>query len=356
VKTKICFIIYSLGNGGAERVLTTLSNYFTKTHVVTIITFKKETHYYELDENIVLKSIDSDSNSKNIFEAVINNINIIINLTKILKSVNPDVVISFMTTSNILATISCRIIGKPIIISERVNYDFLSSQVWKQIRKLIYPFANYLVVQSDYDLDKYSFVKNIIVIYNPLFFKDIKELKEREKFILAVGRLDYQKGFDMLIEAYSKLDTNWKLKIIGEGKGRDNLNKLIEQKKLENKVILVGRKKDVINYYQRASIFVLSSRFEGFPNVLCEAMACGCPSIAFDCKTGPANMIDDGENGVLVESDNINKLSLSIQKLIDDKQIRDKLSKNGKEIKNSLDIKNITSQWMKIIEKVNKRD
>ena len=349
---KICFVIYSLGNGGAERVLSTLSNHFIKTNEVTIVTFKNDESYYELDKNIIVKSIDSDTYSKNIFIAAINNIKKIKKITKILKLTNPDVVISFMTTSNILATISCKIIGKPIVISERTNYDVLYSKFWQIIRKLIYPFSSYLVVQSNYDLNRYNFVKKIKVIYNPLFFKDRIANKKRQNFILAVGRLDRLKGFDMLIEAYSSLDTDWKLKIVGEGNERINIEKLIADKKLEDRVILLGRKSNLISYYQEASLFVLSSRQEGFPNVLCEAMACGCPSVAFDCNTGPSNMIEDGLNGLLVEDQNIDKLALAMQKLINDKKFRDKLSLNGKMIKDSFDIENIASQWMKVINKI----
>ncbi|MDA7818278.1 glycosyltransferase family 4 protein [Sulfurimonas sp.] len=345
-------MIYSLENGGAERVLSTLSNYFIKTNKVTILTFKNGTPYYKLNKNIIVKSINSSNNSNNIFEAIKNNFITIINLTKTIKKINPDVVISFMTTSNILATISCKIINKPIIISERVNYDIIRSKIWKNIRKFIYPFSDYLVVQSNYDLEKYSFVKNTEIIYNPLFFNEPIENKDREKFILAVGRLDKQKGFDILIEAYSKLDTDFKLIIVGEGTERESLENLISRENLSSNVELVGRKSDIIDYYNRTSIFVLSSRFEGFPNALCEAMACGCPSIAFDCKTGPSNIIENGINGILVEPENVEKLSLAMKYLLENVELRNRLSDNAMRITEKLNIENIASQWGEIINKL----
>lgn len=353
MRKKICFIIYSLGNGGAERVLSTLSNYFVKTNEVTIVTFKNDTPYYELDENIVVKSIDSDVASKNIFEAIKNNMQTIIKLTKTIKKVNSDVVISFMTTSNILATIACKIISKPIIISERINYDFVSSRIWQSIRRFIYKFSNHLVVQSEYDLNKYSFVKEVSIIENPLFLSTFRNEK-RKNYFLAVGRLDIQKGFDILIEAYSQLDTTWKLKIVGEGKERASLENQIERLKLSKKVALLGRKNDVEFYYNEAGIFILSSRMEGYPNVLIEAMACACPSVAFACKTGPSSIIEDGINGILVKAEDVEELSKSMKRLIDDEELRDNLGEKAKDIKDKLNIENIASQWMDIIEKVKK--
>ncbi|MFY4787727.1 glycosyltransferase family 4 protein [Aliarcobacter butzleri] len=342
---KLCFIIYSLGNGGAERVLTTLANYFIDKNEITIITFNNEKSFYKLDERINIVSLNSNKNSKNIFDAIKNNISTITKLTKTIKSVNSDIVISFMTTSNILSILACKILNKPIIISERTNYDFLSSKIWKKIRKIVYPFCNHLVVQSNYDLEKYNFVKNVSIIENPLFIKDFSEQIQRKNYFLAVGRLDKVKGFDMLIEAYSKLNTSWKLKIVGEGKEREPLQEQIERLGLSDKVELLGRKNDVEKYYYEAGIFILSSRMEGYPNALIEAMACGCPCISFDCKTGPSSIIKNNINGILIENENIDELSNTMNELSSNEENRQKLSIKGLEIREKLNIKNISEKW-----------
>lgn len=342
---KLCFIIYSLGNGGAERVLTTLANYFINEYEITIIIFNDEKSFYSVDERIKIVPLSSNKNSKNIFDAIKNNISTIIKLTKTIKKVNSDVVISFMTTSNILSILACKILNKPIIISERTNYDFLSLEIWKKIRKIIYPFCNHLVVQSSYDLEKYNFVKNVSIIENPLFIKDFSEQIERKKYFLAVGRLDKVKGFDMLIEAYSKLNTTWKLKIVGEGNERKYLEEQIERLVLTDKVELLGRKNDVEKYYYEAGIFILSSRMEGYPNALIEAMACGCPCISFDCKTGPSSIIKNNINGILIENENIDELSNAMNELCLSEENRDKLSIKALEIRENLDIKNISEKW-----------
>jgi len=342
---KLCFIIYSLGNGGAERVLTTLANYFIDEYEISIITFNDEKSFYRLDQRIKIIPLSSNKNSNNIFDAIKNNISTIIKLIKTIKKVNSDVVISFMTTSNILSILACKILNKPIIISERTNYDFLSSKIWKKIRKIVYPFCNHLVVQSNYDLEKYNFVKNVSIIENPLFIKDFSEQIQRKNYFLAVGRLDRVKGFDMLIEAYSKLNTSWKLKIVGEGKERKALQDQIERLVLIDKVELLGRKNDVEKYYYEAGIFILSSRMEGYPNALVEAMACGCPCISFDCKTGPSSIIKNNINGILIENGNIDELSKAMNELSLNAENRQKLSLKALEIREKLNIKKISEKW-----------
>jgi len=346
---KICFVIYSLGNGGAERVLSTISNYFINKYEITIITFNNEESFYKLDEKIKIVSLNSGNNSKNIFDAIKNNIKTIINLTKTIKSVDSDVVISFMTTSNILSILACKILNKPIIISERTNYDFLSSKIWKKIRKIVYPFCNHLVVQSNYDLKKYDFVKNVSIIENPLFIYRFKKQEKRKNYFLSVGRLDKVKGFDMLIEAYSKFNTSWKLKIVGEGNERESLEEQIERLGLSDKVELLGRKNDVEKYYYESGVFILSSRMEGYPNALVEAMACGCPCISFDCKTGPISIIENYINGILIENENIEKLSEAMNKLSLNAENRQKLSQKALEIREKLNIKKVSEKWEYII-------
>lgn len=345
MSNKLCFVIYSLGNGGAERVLTTLSNYFINKYDVTIIIFNDEKSFYKLDEKIKIVSLNSDNNSKNIFDAIKNNIGTIIKLTKTIKKVNSDIVISFMTTSNILSILACKILNKPIIISERTNYDFLSSRIWKIIRKILYPFCTHLVVQSDYDLRKYNFVKNVSIIENPLFINNFTEQTQRKDYFLAVGRLDKVKGFDMLIDAYSKLDTHWELKIVGEGDERKALERQIKKLDLSDKVELLGRKSDVEKYYYEAGVFILSSRMEGYPNALIEAMACGCPCISFDCKTGPSSIIENEKNGFLIETENVQALSKAMYKLSLSEQNRQKLSIKALEIRENLNIEKISEKW-----------
>jgi glycosyltransferase involved in cell wall biosynthesis len=175
----------------------------------------------------------------------------------------------------------------------------------------------------------------------------------REKIVLGVGTLIPLKGFDMLIKAFAKLEEDeWKLVILGEGPDREELQNLIDELGLRDKVSLPGITKDVERYYKKASIFVLSSRTEGFPGVLCEAIGYGCASIAFDCLTGPSDIIEQNVNGILVEPENINKLSQEIQKLVYDPELRSCLSANSQEITLLLDIKTISNEWILLFDSI----
>ena len=347
---KILFIITSLGSGGAERVMSLLANKFSEKNEVIIITLSADRIFYKLDAKINIKQLSLYSPTSSMFDKLTNNFKRIKQIQKEIKTINPDIVISFMTQTNILSIISSKLLKKPIIISERINYDFLKSKVWKFLRKIIYRFSDGLIVQSNYDKQKYQFVNNVKVIFNPLQIKNIKN--ERKNIILAVGRLDYQKGFDRLIKIYSRLRTDWPLIIVGEGNERKNLINLIKELNLENKVFLVGRKQNIEEYYSKAKIFTLSSRMEGFPNVLAEAMAYGCACISFDCLTGPSDIIKNNQNGFLIEDNNENEYLEKLQILIDNQEIREKFSKNGKNIISKLDIKKIANEWMNFIKEI----
>jgi GalNAc-alpha-(1->4)-GalNAc-alpha-(1->3)-diNAcBac-PP-undecaprenol alpha-1,4-N-acetyl-D-galactosaminyltransferase len=201
VIVKIAFIISSLGSGGAERVLCLIANYWAqKNYNIVIMTLGNSTPFYLLEDGIKLEPLSLLKNSDSVFSAIANNITRIKIIRKKLLEIDPDIVISFMTETNIISTIGCRIINKPIIISERICYDFLKSRAWVILRKLVYRFANALIVQTRYDKEKYNRLSNVFVINNPLNLKEMILNNDREeKIILAVGRLDRVKGFDRLM-------------------------------------------------------------------------------------------------------------------------------------------------------------
>jgi GalNAc-alpha-(1->4)-GalNAc-alpha-(1->3)-diNAcBac-PP-undecaprenol alpha-1,4-N-acetyl-D-galactosaminyltransferase len=355
VIVKIAFIISSLGCGGAERVLCLIANYWAqKNYSIVIITLGNSTPFYLLEDGIELEPLSLLKNSESVFSSIANNIARIKIIRKKLLEINPDIVISFMTETNILSTISCRIINKPIIISERTCYDFLKSRAWVVLRNIVYRYSNALIVQTRYDEEKYTHLSNIFVINNPLKLKRIKPNANREeKNILAVGRLDRVKGFDRLIRAFSLLkNKDWKLTIIGEGSERNRLEKLTYDLKLEDYICLPGKTKAIEEWYEKSSIFVLSSRIEGFPNVLCEAMAYGCACVSFDCIAGPNEIVTDKVNGYLVKNGDIPALSDQISFLINHPAERRRIGNEAMKINERLNIDSIMSKWDKILERV----
>ena len=349
---KILFIISSLTSGGAQRVLTTLSNYWVKQgREVTILSILSEDkNFYILDDKVEIVSLNRRYNN-----TLLNSLWYLFGIRKVIKSENPTIVISFISSINIFTLISSIGLSTPILISERNTFDSLHSKFWRGLRRIVYPWSKGLVVLSQYDYKKFTYVKSKKIIFNPLNSNNLLEVqfKDKENLLIAVGSLTEQKGFDRLLLALSMIElTNWKVMIIGEGSKREELTRLIKTLKLSDKVSLVGRKSNVYNYYKRASIFVLSSHWEGFPNVLAEAMAHGCSAIAFDCKTGPSEMIKDGVNGYLVEENNIEQLSKKILETINNKQLRETFFYNSLKIKDHLDIKKITIEWEEYIEQI----
>ncbi len=348
---KITFIISSLSSGGAERVMVNIANHLSQHHDVYILTYSTEKPYYALSQKIRHIKLDILQHASSKLASFKNSIHRLLILKKTLKVIDADVNVSFMTQTNVLSIIASKLNMQKIIISERIAYEFLSSKTIRILRKMVYPLADMLIVQTDADKENYSFMKNVAVIPNPVIVpKSIEHQKEH--IVLAVGRLEKQKGFDKLIHAFSQTKNhNWKLLIAGEGREKKELLHLINTLQTQN-ITLLGNQKEIFKWYSKASIFVLSSNQEGFPNALLEAMACGTAAISYDCPYGPSEIIHDGINGLLIENQNINKLANAIQRLIDDTALKDKLSQNALKIKEKYDIDTIASLWEKTFKKV----
>lgn len=351
---KILFVIHGLRSGGAEKVLIMLANYLvTIGYQVSILIFTKEESFYNIHSSIKLINVEHIPNNKGFFSKpkfIFTRVSL---LTKIFKNENPDIVVSFMTIMNIYSIVAAKLARKKIIVSEHTNYTVYAKSLSGFIRKIVYPFSNLVVVLTHYDKEQYTFLQNVHVIKNPLVLSNNHADCIREKIILGVGTLVPLKGFDMLIKAFAKLKENtWKLVILGDGPHREELQNLIDELGLKDKVSLPGIIKDVEWYYKKASIFVLSSRTEGFPGVLCEAIGYGCASIAFNCLTGPSDIIEHNFNGILVDPENVDKLSQAIQRLIDNPEFRSSLSAHSQEIRSLLDIKTISNEWIKLFDTI----
>jgi GalNAc-alpha-(1->4)-GalNAc-alpha-(1->3)-diNAcBac-PP-undecaprenol alpha-1,4-N-acetyl-D-galactosaminyltransferase len=360
---KVAFAIATLRSGGAERVIVNLANSFAKDgHEIILFYFDDEIPFYPLHENIVLKKI-YPFKPTNFFQTGFFLIRILFSLTQQLIKLRPGILISFITFTNIMSLIASWISGVPLILSERVSLVHRESQVVEIARRLFYRFADAIVFQTErivesYRINKIRLPKDIAVISNPLppdFIQDTPIAKRKENVILGVGRLEQQKGFDLLIKAFIKSSpADWHLQIVGEGPELDNLLNLAA--KSSDSIQFLGRRKDIREIYQRTSIFVLSSRFEGFPNVLCEAMASGCACVSFDCDFGPGEIIRDNVNGILVKEINEFSLAVALDTLINDVNKRKSMEDHAVDIRTSLHPDLIKQQWYDFIDTVvNKR-
>jgi GalNAc-alpha-(1->4)-GalNAc-alpha-(1->3)-diNAcBac-PP-undecaprenol alpha-1,4-N-acetyl-D-galactosaminyltransferase len=359
---KMVFVTPSLAGGGAERVLTNLANYFSsqmgyKVDIVYSYRYD-EKPAYELEKNIVVHNIQNGllSPSKGFLNGKKNTYLILKHLRNKFFELEPDVIISFLDKTNIFSILAHFGIKVPLIISERTNFHFLlGGNIWRVIRRIVYPYTDGLVVLSGYDYNKFTYVKHKKVIQNPLNITLNHDMcfEKKEKIILAVGRLDRNKGFHKLINIATKLNLiDWKIYILGDGPEKENLQQQISNHYLDDKVFLLGREDNVFDYYKNASIFTLTSTYEGFPNALAEAMSFGCSCVSFDCITGPSEIIDDNINGYLIQKFDENEMKSKIQYLIDNEDVRRSFFEEAIKIREKLNIEHIAKEWLEFIKYV----
>lgn len=210
-----------------------------------------------------------------------------------------------------------------------------------------------VVVLTKTDCKKWGrWIDTVTYIYNPLTILSDKKTTVLNKVAMAVGRLDRQKGFDYLIDAWKIVSASfpdWKLFIYGEGGLKDQLQRQIEIEKLSSYLMLCGSTNDITSKYCESSIFILSSRTEAFGLVLTEAEACGLPIVAFDCPSGPRELMEDGGNGFLVRPvGNIEQLANRIIKLISDVSLRKQMGQRSLELSERFKIENISQEWIKL--------
>ena len=360
MKKNIAFVIYSLNAGGAERVVSTLSNSLCETYNVAIISLIDSKPFYTIDKKVsIITCFKEIKPSSNFIESIITNYKLYSYIKKYSKDYNIDLLIGFMTATNILATFAAKSIGIPIIISER-NYPVLMkiSMFWKLLRRFSYPKADKLVVQTkpiaEY-FNSYVKRKRITILPNPIsshFKVDRETLQvERKNIVLNVGSLTYQKGQDILIKAFARIKPeNWELHIIGEGPKRKEYEVLIEELGMKKSIKLLGRNNQISFSYLSSKIFVFPSRYEGFPNALTEAMYMGLPCISTDCPTGPSELIEHMENGILFPVDDVNQLEYELDCLIKNQNLRKEMGEKATLSVLNLNENNVTEKWSKLID------
>lgn len=311
---KIDFYISSLSSGGAEKVLNSLAKKFAElNHEVSIISLEKRPQFYTVDHHICLYKYDNNSYGK---------VKIILydylSIKKHMRFSNSDISISFLSRCNLLLLFCNFFTKRKIVVSDRNNPLKEHSKLSFIISNLLYIRANSIVIQTKSVKQYYYKVlqKKIAVIENPIdtqaLNKQMKEEPIRKKTIISIGRLEAQKDFRTLFLAFEKVAekySDWELKVFGQGDMKDELQNYINKLHLENRVTLCGRTEKPYYELKKSSIFVLSSHYEGFPNVLCEAMYAGTLCISSDCISGPRELITHGKNGWLFDIGNSEQLA-----------------------------------------------
>lgn len=320
---KILFYINAIHDGGAERVMVNLAKYFSDTGCETIlVTSFRDTWEYKVEGNVKRLSLEE----KEIKQGKIKrNFSRIIKLRAILKKEKPDVAVSFMAEPNFRLLVASLGLNVKTIVSVRndPNKEY-AGRIGKFVGKCLLPLADGCVFQTkeaqEWFPERLQRKSTIIINAVKEEFFNI-ERKPVAGEIITCGRLEVQKNHKLLIDAFSEVVKEHpyaKLKIYGEGSLRDVLQEQINKLGLQNKAFLMGATNDVAKALQTADLFVLSSDYEGMPNALMEAMAAGVPCISTDCPCGgPRSLIDNYNNGVLIQINNKKMLSKELKRILE---------------------------------------
>ena len=257
-----------------------------------------------------------------------------------------------------MSILAARGLPVKVIACEYIAFDETKSY-FKKLRSMTYPYADAVVSLTDIDREKYKLLnKNSFTIPNAIDkdFLDIVADRSQSKIILAVGRETPQKGFDLLVDAWNKIVKkypDWKVRIVGDNFTNKAyadlvLNK-IHQYHLDNSIDIIPETQNIKDEYKKAAFYIMSSRYEGLPMVLLEAMATGMPAVSFDCPTGPRQIIKDGETGMLVENGNIGDLSFAMEQMIKNSNMRIKMGGCAKEdIRQRFSVGSVFAKWERL--------
>ncbi len=360
---KIAMGISSLGGGGAERVLSIMANHWARRgkQVVVITLAPEERDVYRLDPNVMRTAFDLERPSSGIWDALWSNLRRISALRKTLRREQPDVVIGFSEHMSIMLLLASWRLSIPVIVFEHTDpRQAPLDRAWEMLRLRCYRSAKGIVLLTE-ELRRVA-ARNwperlLHTIPNPAVVEEGEEsplpFKLPQRFVVAMGRLVTIKGFDMLLEAFARVGSDdWSLVILGEGEERERLEAQVRNLGLEGRVLLPGRLERPSQVLRKAELFVLSSRFEGFPMALVEAMACGLPAVSFDCPTGPSDIIRDGVDGVLVPREDVDALAEAIKRLMKEKEVRRRLASRAPEVKARFDVEKVMGQWDRLLESV----
>lgn len=367
---RIALVIHAISAGGAERVMVTMANHWAREgREVILLTLDdgSELPFYELDARISHRSLGVAGVSATLWRSIINNIQRIRILRSAFKAAAPEAVITFMSSVNVIALLAATGLGIPVIVSERVDPRYHPvGHLWEGLRRVLYRRASRVVFQSAVAMEDFSGAvrRRSVVIPNPVpatgerherYDALVAPRQRHRRTILAVGRLEDQKGFDLLFVAFSRLASrhvDWGLEIFGDGSCRSFLEEEICKAGLEDRVFLRGITHDTTAEFQRADLFVLSSRYEGFPNALCEAMASGLPVIAFDCPSGPGEIIRDGVDGILVPAGDVDALSRAMDRLMASEDERRRLAGRAPEVTARFGVDLVMARWLAVVDEV----
>ncbi|GKS70025.1 glycosyl transferase [Nitrosomonas sp. PY1] len=368
---KILFCVSAMSSGGAERVAANLANAWVERgyQVTLVVTYSKRGEcFYALSDKIQLCYLSDLVGSFDRLGLFVQ-FKRLFALRRLIKTIQPDVVLSFLTNVNVATILAAWGSGYAVVVSERIYPPMEPvGRFYNILRVLTYPYAASIVVQTKMGMQ--WIIENIrgaqgSVIPNPIPYPlSVFEpklapqtlLADGRKLLLGVGRLADQKRFDCCLMSFATLAKrygDWDLVILGEGPLRGALESQIRALGLESRVHLPGGVGNVGDWYARADLYVMSSSFEGFPNTLVEAMAHGCAVVSYDCDTGPRDIIRDGEDGLLVNPvGDVTALTSALDQLMGDDKRRERMAQKAVDVRERFSVESILAMWDEVFSKI----
>jgi len=329
----LALVTSCLGGGGAERIVATMAAYWAKAgYEVHVVALRADETgpAYAFPQTVRLHRLQLIVEHNPVFD--VRHIGRLWRLRRLLLRIRPALVLSFIDKLNVAVLLSLAGTGIPVVATEHlVPWKNPLGRVWELLRGAVYRRAWAVVspTQEMTDWFKAHYKGNFLTMPYPGHHDLSSETKEdRSPVIFSAGRLAREKGYDILLSAFADVSARrggWRLEIAGEGPERGALTEQIEASGLQSRACLLGHVSDIAARMRTAELFVLSSRQEAYPMVLCEAMAAGVAIIASDCPTGPRAIIENGEDGLLVPAEDRAALSAAIMQLIDDTTRRRRL-------------------------------
>lgn len=353
---KVCFFIATLNDsGGTQRVTLFIGEELVKRgYEVSVITWYGGINsFFKIPEKIDVHCL-FNAPKINLYK---NYAASVTRYKSIIKKLNPAAVIDVCVPLSII-TAAALMFNRTI---KKIAWEHFNAAVsWnfftgKFSRRIVSSFYNNVVVLTAADKKMYEEkfrAKNVVVIPNPVTINVTQKSACTAPIVLAIGRLTHQKGFDMLLKAWAIICTRhkeWKLRLIGGGEDAEMLTVLAGELNINNSIELIAPTNAIAKYYLDASLYVMSSRFEGLPLVLIEAKAFGLPLISFNCETGPRDVINHNHDGLLVEPNNIEALAAAMEQMITTPGMIKTFSKNSTELLNKFSTETIINQWLQIL-------
>jgi|SRR5579859_2858943 len=359
---RLVLAISSLGAGGAERVMSLLAGALAERgHEVWLVTLAPVQHdFFAIDPRVHRVGLALTGNSPSRVQGLWANLRRIRALRRLLSSIAPHAVLSFMTSMNLLVILASARLPPRVVVSERVDpAAHREGRVWTALRSRLYARADAVAVQTEpiaaWFRARLPAKARIVVVPNPVVCPQAQEpaaTKAAEPFILGAGRLAQQKGFDLLIRAFAAVAPRapgLRLVIAGEGPEGQRLRELAAGLGLASRVSFPGQVRQLSALMKAAVAFVLPSRYEGIPNVLLEALAAGVPCVATDSPGGTREVLGGGAYGLLVPPENCSALAEAISRMLTDAALRARFSREGPRAVAPYRLEQVVAEWERLL-------